>query len=368
MTQLSKQQVYDVLAAGGVTGELARIMAGGSKAEGNWDTEATGDIQADGTVCSWGLWQINRCGGLGVGYSEAELRDPAVQVAIMRPVYQAQYERYQAEGWTGAELAVRVCLASERPFGWMDPTGPAAQGYRRGYEAAAPDQEAPPMHFDPDAPPFRQRQDWTCSINTAAWCLAALGIDVTPAALQDAMVAAGLVSPADGLEDGSGGSLARWLAATFGVQVNVAYPADWAEVKDYAGTGPIALGGQRLNHWLAVRRPSPDTDALEVMNPAPTWHGIGTELSKAEWDTWGPWAAIYVAVPAENGDDGMRDSQLAIVNDEVIRNLHLAIGGLDAVLATDALRDDLRTSLDTARENLTAGALPAAQTLSRDEG
>lgn len=69
-----------------------------------------------------------------------------------------------------------------------------------------------------------------------------------------------------------------------------------------------------------------------------------------------------------NGGDGMRASQIEIVNGEIIRNLDLAIGGLDAVLATDALRDDLRTSLTTARENLTAGALPAAQTLSRNEG
>jgi N-acetylmuramoyl-L-alanine amidase len=81
-----------------------------------------------------------------------------------------------------------------------------------------------------------------------------------------------------------------------------------------------------------------------------------------------PLAAFTALLDGENGGDGMRDSQIAIVNEEIIENLNLAIGGLDAVLATDALRDDLRTSLDTARENLTAGALPAAQTLSRDEG
>lgn len=81
-----------------------------------------------------------------------------------------------------------------------------------------------------------------------------------------------------------------------------------------------------------------------------------------------PLAAFTALLDGGNGDDGMRASQIEIVNREIIRNLDLAIGGLDAVLATDVLRDDLRTSLDTARANLIAGALPAAQTLARDEG
>jgi hypothetical protein len=231
-----------------------------------------------------------------------------------------------------------------------------------------PGEELTPMPYDADTSDELQRQSWTCSVRSATWALRSIGLDVQAGDLQTQMQAAGLVSPADGLEDGSGMSLARWLSETFGVRATATYPADWAEVKDYAGTGPIMLGGMRLNHWLAARRVTADADALDVMNPAPTWQGIGTEFSKAEWDSWGPWAAIYVAVPAENGDDGMRDSQIAIVNDAIIHNLDLAIGGLDAVLATDALRADLRTSLDTARTNLTAGALPAAQTLSRDEG
>lgn len=266
-------------------------------------------------------------------------------------LYGAYYEQYgdHFEAWSRYNGGPMMA--------WTD--NPNQANIRRGWNAAqlylAPDQEAPPMTYDPDTPSEFQLQDWTCSVRSATWCLRSLGIDVTAGEMQTQMQAAGLVTPADGLLDGSGTSLARWLAETFGVPATAVYPADWAAVTGDAGTGPIALGGMALNHWLAVRRPIQDANALDVMNPAPNWHGIGTELSKTEWDTWGPWSAIYVAVPSENGgDDSMTDSQRAILSDEVLRNI-------DKALAVPRLPR-------AAREALAAGARPACETLIRGEG
>lgn len=354
MSQLSWQEVYDLVCRHGARPGADLCAVAAADAESGRDPDVP---PGDGGI-SWGLWQLEQGAGLGGSHSDAELRDPDFAADIIVPVFNAHYQDGITAGYSGEHLVRYCCMASEKPFGWPDLHSPAADRYVASWRAAVAalsGEEPTPMTYDPDTSVELQQQDWTCSVRSACWCLRALGIDVTAGDLQTQMQAAGLVSPADGLEDGSGASLARWLSETFGVRATATYPADWAEVKDYAGTGPIALGGMALNHWLAARRVTADADALDVMNPAPNWHGIGTELSHEEWTTWGPWAAITIAVPAENGgDDGMTDSQRAILSDEVLRNI-------DKALAVPRLPR-------AAREALAAGARPACETLIRGEG
>ena len=54
------------------------------------------------------------------------------------------------------------------------------------------------LTYNADLPAFRQRQDWTCSVNSIAWCVSAVGRPISAAAMQDLMVDAGLVTRRDG--------------------------------------------------------------------------------------------------------------------------------------------------------------------------
>lgn len=149
MTYLTKQEMYELAARHNTPVDLDRIMIGGSKAEANWNTEARGDIRADGFACSRGLFQMNLCGGQGVGYTPEQLDDPDVQWAHMLPIYRANWEHFKAQGYTGEELAWRVCCWSEQPWDYKNPDSAAAQGYREGWRAAAHDtDDAPPSYSD----------------------------------------------------------------------------------------------------------------------------------------------------------------------------------------------------------------------------
>jgi len=204
--------------------------------------------------------------------------------------------------------------------------------------------------YNADQAAVRQTNDWSCSCASTAWGLQALGFPVTYPEIEARMLAAGLVTPALGLLDGSGATLAAWLGAEFGLayeRQSIAQ-ADWVAAR--AGQGPVLIGGHALYHWMAVRRAA--AGGLELANPAPTWHGVGDFLDPAEWATWGQWAAIWLpADPVGTGDD-MTDESRAYVQQ----------------VAADEIKANIEKALalklpKAAREALEFGALPASTTL-----
>lgn len=218
-------------------------------------------------------------------------------------------------------------------------------------------EEAPVAQpFDPDTSPERQQQDWTCSIRTATWLLRSLGIDVTAAQMQDEMVAAGLVTPALGLLDGSGAALAAWLGERFGLTVHVEPDISWERACELAGTVPLALGSASLYHWLAVRKP--EGDGLALMNPAPGYQGLGDYMTAEEFTRWSPWNAIWIETEAapENGDD-MADAAL------IARLGYLQGDVADAI--ESAIQDARTAPRKAARDEYLDAALAAVATLRR---
>lgn len=221
------------------------------------------------------------------------------------------------------------------------------------------------MIYDPSIPAERQISSWSCSIRTATFMLKSLGIDMDASRLQDVLVP-DYVTPALGLIQGDGSGLAAVLADQSGCPTGHRW-VDWAWLQAHAGTMPVGMGSPSLYHWVAVRGVQAD-GSLALANPAPGYQGLGDTMTAAQFQQWAPWAAVWIEMPAAEGDDGMRDSQIVIVNEEIIGNLTLATANISAALNTPRLPAAARTALQTAQENLTAGALPAAQTLSRDEG
>ena len=140
MAKLSKAEMYALMDRWEVAPPiLARVMVAGSWAESEWNTDARGDWRQE-FPCSIGLFQLNRCGGLGQGRAEAELQDPSVQMEIMVPVYRREYLRWSVN-YGGEDLAWRVCAWAERPRDYQNPDSAAAHRYREGWRRAARDDE-----------------------------------------------------------------------------------------------------------------------------------------------------------------------------------------------------------------------------------
>lgn len=212
--------------------------------------------------------------------------------------------------------------------------------------------------YDSGVSPVRQDNPWSCSCASATFMLHSIGIEESYHDLENALVAAGLVSPQDGLEVGSGGPLADWLSATFGVQAHADPWIEWDWLQEHAGTCPIAIGSSSLYHWVAVRGVDGDGN-LTLANPAPGYRGLGDTMTEAQFAQWAPWACVYIDVDAgeEAEDVGKIEELESLVG--VLRDAgRVARENIEEALAVPRLPKAARTALE-------AGALPAAQTVER---
>ncbi len=213
------------------------------------------------------------------------------------------------------------------------------------------------MTYAAATPPVRQTDAWSCSVASAAWMLHSLGIEESYPALEAAMVQAGLVSPQDGLEVGSGGPLADWLGATFGLDTGHEFPVSWDWLLCYAGTTPIMIGSGTLYHWVAV------TDVsgahLTLSNPAPGYRGLGDTMTEAEFETWAPWACVWVAVEeADDVDCSEYINTLGYLQGDVATALQDALDSARAA-TTKAARTEALDALQAALDTLKRGGAAA---------
>lgn len=162
------------------------------------------------------------------------------------------------------------------------------------------------VRYNPDAPVDQQPDDWSCSIESAQWLLRSLGRNPHDTWIRPQLLNNGLVTPEHGLMDASGRALVGWLQREYGDEMDLVFmainPVEWDQVIQMAGTRPVMLGGRGWYHWSGVRRVGPD--GLQLANPAPNWKGVGTVLSRDEWNRLGPWSAVTVYSRAEVDQPG----------------------------------------------------------------
>ncbi len=216
--------------------------------------------------------------------------------------------------------------------------------------------------FNASAPPVRQTDSWSCSIASAAWMLHSLGYQETYPVLEQAMVAAGLVSPQDGLEVGNGGPLADWLGATFGLVVLHQFPVAWDWLFVHAGTCPIMIGSGSLYHWVAVRDvdSTTPTPTLLLANPAPGYKGLWDTMTEAQFNQWAPWACVWIAV--EEAEDDVDCSEYINTIGYLVGDVADALQNAleSAVVAkTKAERQDAYDALQAAIDTLKRGGAAA---------
>lgn len=303
--QMTWQAVYDLVCRHGARpgADLCACAAADAESERNPDVPP-----GDGGI-SWGLWQLEQGVGLGGDHTADELRDPDVAADIMVPLFNATYQDGLKAGHTGEALVRYCCMYTERPFGFPDLHSPAADRYAAAWYAAVAalsGEEPTTMTYNPDQPPERQVQPWSCSIRTATWMLRSLGIDTDAARMQDLMVP-DYVTPELGLLQGDGTGMAQLFREHFGLIAEAGW-TNWADLCERAGTEPIGLGSGSLYHWVAVRRLNAD-GTLALSNPAPGYQGLYDTMTEAQFNQWAPWARVYIAVPAENGGDDLSQAE-----------------------------------------------------------
>jgi hypothetical protein len=155
--------------------------------------------------------------------------------------------------------------------------------------------------FDATVPVEYQLNDYSCSVGATYWCLRSIGVNLTQQDLENEMVPA-LVSPQDGLLDGSGTGIVGLLGRQYGVTASNTPQVSFDDVAGRAGTQPIAIGGHRwyvdtdgtvTGHWVAVR--GFDGAQLLLANPGGTGPHFGQQtLDRAAWDQRAPFAAVWI--------------------------------------------------------------------------
>jgi hypothetical protein len=130
----------------------------------------------------------------------------------------------------------------------------------------------PVITFDSTVPVELQLTDYSCSVGATFWCLRSLGISLTHQDLQDVMVPA-LVSPALGLLDGSGATIASLLRTRYALSATNMSPVSFDQVGARAGRRRSVTDSSGAQGWIAneyLTRRMDDSELRIPVAPAPT--------------------------------------------------------------------------------------------------
>jgi hypothetical protein len=289
--------IRDAAMRRGISGDIAIRVA---RSEGGVDEYAKRGTFATGS--SWWALQLHYGGpgyeylgtvaGMGTGFTKLTGWAPGEEAA-WRDACRYGLNRAKASGWGPWYGAAHVGVAQWEGINVNHPWDANAETW--DYEQPMPDG----LVYNPNQPPERQNQDWTCSIRSTAWALKSLGLPVDISDLQDEMTPT-YVTPALGLLDGRGYGLAEVLTAhlpsAWASRVHVYERIDWPSLVERAGAGPVCLGLHGAYHWINVAAPMGD-GTLMAPNPAPKYPAgtpIGDVLTHDEFDHYGPVSAVWV--------------------------------------------------------------------------
>jgi hypothetical protein len=168
-------------------------------------------------------------------------------------------------------------------------------------EPYPPDPQPPVEGFvyAPSEPAVIQTADWTCSCASSAWLLNAVGDDRLGRAwnefdVVDTLRAAtyyGAVDPAYGLARADMYDL-ETMFNSLGYAVQRKQYLSQSDILAWAGAYPLQINGARFYHHVGCRTLGPGV--IYLANPAPSWKGVGQELSADEAATWGSWNGMIV--------------------------------------------------------------------------
>ena len=165
-----------------------------------------------------------------------------------------------------------------------------------------PDPPQPPDQdfvYDEWAPVVYQTADWTCSCASSAWLLnsvgdARLGRPWNEWDVVDALRSAtypGAVSPDYGLARADMYDL-ETMFNSLGYQCLRKQYLTRDDILAWSGRYPLQINGQRWYHHSGARTVGPGV--IYLANPAPSWKGVGQEMTADEAAAWGSFNGMAV--------------------------------------------------------------------------
>lgn len=204
---------------------------------------------------------------------------------------------------TKAQLASGTPVRPVSEYAWREVEVSGVRGWvAERYLEEAPDPPAPTPapapkpsgRFDPNTPTYLQKNDYTCAVASAIWCLRSIGINVTPEEAHDAFVPQ-YVNSSVGLRDASGRGVVEALKRHWNVEAQNFAPLAWEQVTSWAGKMPVMIGGRAWYHWSAVR--GFDGERLIMANPAGTGPRYGQQtLTRQQFNDLGWFSAVRIPV------------------------------------------------------------------------
>jgi hypothetical protein len=147
--------------------------------------------------------------------------------------------------------------------------------------------------YDPETYMPRQEASWTCSACSLAWVERATHKNPN-ASEWSAVEEIGHpqnINATYGLMDGSGAQLQRVLRDTYGLNSNQGWLNYDQAYATYAHTTGMFSGGAWY-HWVAVRGLSGSD--LYIANSAPGYKGVGSTLSREQFNALGPFSCVWL--------------------------------------------------------------------------
>jgi hypothetical protein len=240
-----------------------------------------------------GYGQFGTVAGMGNGFTTFSGWQPGDPHA-WRDAIRYGLDEVKRGGWSPwygpATVGITGMRGVDPNFHW--PGTPAGEwDFRKGVKAPIE------ILYDPDARIDAQPDDWSCSIQSTEFFLRTMGRKPDDNWIQSQLLEQGIVTTQHGLMDASGGQLARWLTHEYGSEggwVAQASPVSFDDVAAGAGVNPTMIGGRAWNHWAGVRKMTNLSGGLSIANPSDGWKGVGQTMSRAQWDSLGPFTAIWV--------------------------------------------------------------------------
>lgn len=161
--------------------------------------------------------------------------------------------------------------------------------------------------YNANEPAHPQDKSFDCSQESLEWALWALGRKPADGWLESTMIAEGVMSEANGLEDATGAGLAAFVGrhyGEFGFYANHEASVSFDDVAN-EGTGPdvngkaypLLIGGRAWGHWSGVRGYDAARDVLLLANPSDGWKGVGQTMSRAQFAQLGEFSMVRVLHP-----------------------------------------------------------------------
>jgi len=153
------------------------------------------------------------------------------------------------------------------------------------------------VRYDATFPAIAQNDPWSCGPTSLRWAMWSVGRKPTENWIESQMIAEGVATPQNGVEDASGAGIAAFVNeqyGEFGFSATNQSVVSFEELMQNPAY-PRLIGGRTWGHWSGLRGCS--ESALLLANPAEGWLGVGQGMNADQFSRLGPFSVVRITHP-----------------------------------------------------------------------